>query len=194
MSQPAGTYYDAAISNKAFLTRNVLILDAGYYSVDWIFFFADEPKLRLSGTSKFATSYLLEQASARLQKAYDVKLSPARIERLICDGFDTIPVGMDDIPVDAILKKAVEEICPKAIKDVQSVCRYFDDTVEIVLLTGGSGKYYEAAVRKLYPKAEIMIPEKPVSANVRGFWVYGAECSKDKGNSVRIERGTSRDA
>ncbi len=49
-----------------------------------------------------------------------------------------------------------------------------DLTIDFLILAGGGSSMYESIAREIFPAAEVIRSEKPVTSNARGFWLYGS--------------------
>lgn len=174
--QPVGSYLDVAVCSgreEEFADSEILVIDPGFFSVDWIYLSGTEIRHEWSGSSTMATSRLLEEASDLVYRQYDFRISPEKIERLIRAGRRRVPVPKQDVMIEDLLHQASEKVGPQVMNHLQASMRTKQNDITVVVLAGGGARYYEAAVREIFSRAEVLIPDDPVSANARGFWYYG---------------------
>ena len=50
--------------------------------------------------------------------------------------------------------------------------------IDIIILTGGGGPMYEAAIRKTFPLHKVVLLDDPAHANVRGFHFMGEKLAR----------------
>jgi plasmid segregation protein ParM len=175
--QPVGAYLDAAVSSgreKEFADAEVLIIDPGFFSVDWVLVFGNDVQYEWSGSSTLATSRLLEEVGRIIYREHECRIPVEKLERAVRAGKDTIRAFKQQVPLSPILAEAAAEVAPMVLNSVKASMRSKAADISTVVLAGGGAHYYRQAIEDIFPKAEILVPENPVVANARGFWYYGA--------------------
>lgn len=174
--QPVGSYLDVAVSSgreDEFADAEILVIDPGFFSVDWVYLSGTDIRHEWSGSSTLATSRLLEEVSSSVFKEYDFRISPEKIERMIRAGKTHLPVPKHQVLVADQLKEASKKVGPMVMNHLQASMRTKQNDISIVILAGGGASYYRDAVEAIFPRAEIVVPKESVTANARGFWYYG---------------------
>jgi plasmid segregation protein ParM len=174
--QPVGSYLKIAVSGgreDEFADAEVLVVDPGFFSVDWVYLSGTEVRQEWSGSSTLATSRLLEEMSTLIYREYEFRISPEKIERMIRAGKTLLPIPRYQVPIAEPLKVASEKVCPMVMNHLQASMRTKQNDISIVILAGGGAEYYRSAVEAIFPRAEILVPKESVTANARGFWYYG---------------------
>lgn len=176
--QPAGSYLDVATSagrDNEFANSEILIIDPGFFSVDWMYMSGKHVQSKLSGTSTLATSCLLEEADALIYADYNHRVSPEKLERLLREGQSHVFVCKKQVLISEVLDRAAAKLCPQVMNHVQASMRTNKKDIDIIVLTGGGASLYRKAIEEIFPDVEIILPERSVEANARGFWYYGVE-------------------
>ena len=173
--QPVGAYLDYMIQSsreEELAEARVLTIDPGYFSVDWVQLAGFEIQPNSSGSSTNATSRVLEEAAKTIYENTGGRVAPERIERSLRDGKDTLYQLGDHLNLEPYLKQAAQRVSPTVIDGIQGSLRGSNDTVDLILLTGGGAAFYEDPIREAFPQSEVVRPRDPVASNARGFWWY----------------------
>ena len=177
--QPIGAYVDFLRAStdptlrERILAGVTLVLDAGFYSLDWAVLDAGALRRGASGTSLEAASVLLERAARIAAERAGGRAAMTNIEAAVRAGRTHIMQAGSRLPVGELIGAAAQEIAPVAFESLRQALRRESRTVDLVLVTGGAGSWYAGVVQDLFPRAEIIHQEEPVSANARGFFRYG---------------------
>ncbi|WP_394697379.1 hypothetical protein [Pseudoxanthomonas japonensis] len=170
--QAAGAYMDILARSpelKPAKGSPTLIIDVGYFSVDWVRVIDNAVLDDSSGSSLNATSVLLEKAAALIRQKYGRPISAARLETAFRGGEGTIDWGQVTLHVGEWLELASEEIAPKVFNDVVRMQRHQEDFPNLIILTGGGGSLYKKAAEQFFPHSKVALSREPVMANARGF-------------------------
>ncbi len=173
--QPFGAYLDALNLpeySEAFSASDVLVIDPGFFSVDWISVNRCKLQWGLSGSCTEATSRILEAARDLMVKEYNVKLVIERIETALRHGQDFIYLGGDRVNYRPFLKKAAESVADEAMEFIFNSMRSKANDVDFVVLAGGGASLYEEAVKQYFPRSKIVLLKDSVLANSRGYFFY----------------------
>nr|WP_312130865.1 ParM/StbA family protein [Stenotrophomonas pavanii] len=146
-----------------------LVVDVGYYSVDWVRVIDGLVKDSSSGSSTNATSILLEKASSLIAQKYRRPISAGRLEDAFRTGNHTIDWGQVTLNLLEWLDLAAAEITPKVFSGIAAMQRQEVDFPNMVILTGGGGSLYKKAAEEAFPHSKVVVSREPVMANARGF-------------------------
>jgi len=176
MPQPAGAYMDYinhAHDLDVVIQGRILIIDIGFYSVDWVTIEAGEIRMVSSGSSVNAMSMLLGAADQMLHEQLGAKPGVERLERTIRDGHDEILIAGKKVALKAVLDEASRHIAGRAMTELRQSMRADTSAIDLLLLVGGGARYYESAAREIFGYAGVQTLAEPVMANPRGFWQAG---------------------
>jgi plasmid segregation protein ParM len=179
VAQPVGAFVDLVWSapDAALLERietgTVLVLDAGYYSVDWAVIVGGELRRSASGTSLEAMSVLIDRIAALLAEQHGGRPQPQRVEAALRAGRDHVLVLGQRVALAPVLERAAPDACGLALEALRQALRREVSNVDLVLLTGGGARIYGEPARALFPGAVVHVANDPVTANARGFFRHG---------------------
>lgn len=171
--QPFGAYLDLlnTVEDAAELEESrIMVIDPGFFSVDWIAIEEGEIRKASSGTSKRAMSVLIETVNSLIQEDHGGSAGIERLEQAVRQGKTSVPVFGTPVELAPYMDKAAQRVAVEALKEMKQQLRANDRAVDVVLIVGGGAKAYEAAARDLFPKSRPVLPQEPVLANARGFW------------------------
>jgi len=172
LPQPAGAFFDfRATEPDAVAQARVLVVDAGFFSVDWVLF--DESAMRAanSGTSTAAMSMVLEAAADLIRHDHGSRIERDLLERAVRTGTPSLPLFGRPVELAPYLTEAAKQTTHVAMTAIRQTLRGERREVDLVLLTGGGAATYAGATRATYPRARVVVADEPVLANVRGFWL-----------------------
>jgi plasmid segregation protein ParM len=180
LPQPIGTFVDAVMAGdieldlqERMVLSTVLVLDVGFYSVDWTLVAQKEVRRGASGTSLEAMSVLIDAAAERIATEYGGRPQPLAIEAALREGRNEILVFGKRVALQRFVDQAASDTCPGALDAMLQSLRRETADVDFVVLTGGGGKLYAATAASMFPEAQIQTIADPVGANARGFFRYG---------------------
>lgn len=156
-------------------TRN-LIVDPGYYTVDWLTTKGLQPLPKRCGS--FAGGmHAVARAVARTV-ASEERIPPDELPALdaaLRDGYLTLFGRRTPLqPRHLEAARGVTEEAAHAIANSVGTGR----DIEAILLVGGGADLYREALARRYPKHAVHIVPEPVLANVRGFQLIGEEVAR----------------
>lgn len=176
MPQPAGAYMDL-VSNTSDLDMleqgRILVIDPGFYSVDWVTIENGEIRQASSGSSTNATSVLLDTTDQLLSDDYQARAGAERIERAVRSGQSSCYLAGEKVDLTPYITKAKEKIAPRALTEMRQSLRRDTAAVDLILMVGGGAQYYEQAAKEIFPYARVITPAQPELANARGFFQVG---------------------
>lgn len=179
VAQPIGAFVDLvwsapdAATLERIETGTVLVLDAGYYSVDWALIVTGELRRGASGTSLEAMSVLIDAAAHRIAEAHGGRPQPQAVEAALRAGRDHVLAHGQRVPLAGFLDRAAQEACGSALEALRQSLRREATNVDLVVLTGGGAALYGQPARVLFPGAVVHVAPDPVTANARGFFRHG---------------------
>jgi len=170
--QPLGAYLDMVYTlddPTALADSRVLVIDPGFFSVDWVVIEQGALHHSLSGTSQMATSMILESVQTQIRDEHGGKVSLAKLEQAVRTSKDQVMLLGEYVKLAPYLEAAANAIVPVSMDALRQSMRTGADDIDIVLIAGGGAHLYEKQVRELFPKSRLIVPDTPVLANVRGF-------------------------
>ncbi|QSA98124.1 ParM/StbA family protein [Methylococcus sp. EFPC2] len=176
--QPIGGYLDLLWSRpgeSVLEEGRVLIIDPGFFSVDWVLVEEGDIRKSSSGTSLEAMSVLLDHASRLMADEHGGTAPVERLEEALRARRDRVLLFGRPVDLQPYLEKAAERVAPVALEALRQSLRKESGSVDAVLLTGGGAALYEPVAQSLFPSNPIFVPDHPELANARGFYYFGAE-------------------
>ena len=194
VAQPVGAFVDLVWSapDAALLehieTGTVLVLDAGYYSVDWAVIVGGELRRGASGTSLEAMSVLIDRVAALLAEQHGGQPEPQRVEAALRAGRDHVLLLGQRVALAPVLERAAPDACGLAFEALRQALKHREvSNVDLVLLAGGGARIYGEPARALFPGAVVhvgarprdrqrprLLPPSPVTAGAGGSWCRSA--------------------
>lgn len=178
MPQPMGGYVFAnMIFSGAFVPLTVIMLDAGYNTLDWTL--VRNGKIEPLGSSSSRSGGVMDVCLAVqrvLETREDVTVSEDQVRWAVKNGglFHTFE-GL--VNRSALIDEVAATIAADAMAEVRRSVRQAlkkSGGVAELILTGGGSVYYRPWVKKSFPKANGRIVNDGITANVRGMWFFGA--------------------
>ncbi len=173
--QPLGAYFELAAEwdgPKELLKGNIVVIDPGYYSVDWITMNAGRLMLESSGTSLNATSRIIEGAAEILRERNGGMVDPQTIEHALRQEKSHIVAFGRMLDVRQAVQEAAVDPVREALRAVRASVRQTRAEPGIVVVAGGGTEFYKAKVSEHFPGWRVWTGRTPVMSNVRGFWLY----------------------
>lgn len=173
--QPIGGFVDFLLStNEDIEDANLLIIDPGFFSVDWVVISNNEIHNHSSGTSLNACSVMLEEVAKLISQRYETKINLESIENAIRKNKSSVLIMGQRVELSPFLKTARGKIGPAVSELVQQAVRNEGKDVDMVILVGGGANLYFDVARQAFPRQRVLVSRDSVFANSRGFWFYGA--------------------
>jgi len=177
LAQPIGTFIDVLMHAEPEVLDlisegTVLVLDVGFFSVDWALLVGGDLRRTTTGTSLEAMSVLIELAAARIARERGGQPPLAAIERALGEEHATILSRGRRVNLAPYLEEAAAERVPVALEAVRQDLRREHTEVDLILLTGGGARWFAPALDRVFPGVPLQRPEDPVSANARGYFHY----------------------
>lgn len=149
----------------------ILVLDPGFFSVDWVVFRRGDIVRDSSDSSMEAMSTLLDAINVLIGREFG---GPApdrdKIEIALRRGKPYIPLYGSRVDLQPFVDQAVMTVVPKALSNMKQQMRFLDgEAIDFVLI--GGGNYYSAAAKKIFPLSKILAAAEPVISNAFGYWL-----------------------
>jgi plasmid segregation protein ParM len=179
VAQPVGSFVDALVhAGEAVIDQisdgTVIVIDVGFFSVDWSVFVHGDLRRTATGTSLEAMSVLIEAAAEHIRTLRGGKPPAAAIERALAAGQTVIRSRGERIDLAPLLEQAARETGRVALEALRQDLRREHTNADLILLTGGGSALFEPLVRALFAGVPLHRPADPVTANARGYFYYGA--------------------
>lgn len=175
--QPVGAFlnYLDHVSDPERLQRSrVLILDPGFFSVDWVVIEGGEIRNALSGSSPFAMSAVFDDAATSITKEHGGNVDREQLEAALRGGHQDILLYGQVVKTTSFIEAAVRRYASSALVALRQSLRSERREIDAILLAGGGALAYKDAAQDAFPKAQLHIADEPVLANARGFWSFAA--------------------
>lgn len=150
-----------------------LIIDAGYFTLDWLYSIGFQPNENRSGDTQAGMSKILEAVSVKIGENFEVPNY---------DDLDTVDEGMTNGMARIYGQKhefgQYEKVWHAIAKDgITTMVNKVGDgkDVEQIILCGGGAKFYKKAVEEAFPrhKDSIIVLDDSILSNVKGFQFLG---------------------
>ncbi|MCF7996054.1 MAG: ParM/StbA family protein [Chromatiaceae bacterium] len=178
IAQPVGAFVDLLMQADAALIERigagtVLVIDVGFFSVDWSVLVNGDLRRTRSGTSLEAMSVLIDAAAARLCAGRGGKAPVAAIEQALAAQRSKILLHGDWVALEPVLQLAAREVAQRALEALRQDLRHEQTNPDLLLLTGGGAALFAPVVQRVFPRVPLHQAADPVGANARGYFHYG---------------------
>jgi len=153
---------------------SVLVVDPGFFSVDWVLLVNGEFKRASSGTSLDATSVVLDEAAAMIAQDHGGNPGRSKLENAVRAERSTVSVFGERIEIAPYLADASAKVGHIACSQIQESLRKENSSIDQIVLVGGGAPFFEASIKEAFAKTPINLAKEAVFANARGFWRGGA--------------------
>lgn len=148
-----------------------LIVDAGFYGVDWAIMDSTGIDHGFSGTSRFGMSVVCEDVTAQIE--YDAGENPGRemLERALAYGRDRLTVAGSNLKIGPYIEKAMKYTGETAVTEIRNALRLLPrDGIDFVSVVGGYADLYRRLLADSYPDLTFLEVADTVTAGVDGLW------------------------
>ncbi|MBX3630288.1 MAG: ParM/StbA family protein [Nitrosomonas sp.] len=175
LPQPIGGYLDY-ISNGKVDTEDarILVIDPGFFSVDWVVIANSVIQNQSSGTSLNASSVLLEETAKLIAGDYETSMNTESLENAVRKGKSTVMLLGKKVEIAPYLEKAGKAIGSIVAETIQKALRTESRMADIIVLVGGGAVFFQETIKNAFPRLSVTTPDEPVFSNARGFWLMGA--------------------
>lgn len=174
VAQPIGTLTDIYCSsdNSEIVEESVsLVLDPGFFSVDWVLFDHRELVAQSSSSSVNAMSVLLQACNEEIALEYGGNPGVEKIEHALQSGRNYILMFGRKIELDACLKRAADRVIPSVMAEIKQTLRFLKGrAIDCVILGGGGASIYENYAKAEFPDSLVIKPRDTVKSNAWGFY------------------------
>lgn len=153
---------------------SILVVDPGFFSVDWVLLINGEFKRASSGTSLDATSVILDEACLLIAKDHGGNPGRNKMENAVRSGRPTVSVFGARVEIAPYLSAAAASVGHIVCSQLQASMRKEESNVDAIVMVGGGASLFEPAIKNIFNKTPITVATDSVFANVRGFWRGGA--------------------
>jgi plasmid segregation protein ParM len=173
LAQPLGGFLDYAVGQGLYETladQVNLVIDPGYYTVDWLTGLGINVMPERTGSFPGGTHAVLESFARSVSEALGVTYTDLdAIDRALEKG--RLRVGKSEIDLAPHWRQAQARI----EEAVNSIANSVGDALDVnnIILVGGGSKLYEPAIRRRFPSPNLIVAPDPIFANVRGFQIAG---------------------
>lgn len=173
--QPIGGLLDYISQKDVDLEDSrVLVIDPGFFSVDWIVISRGILQQQSSGTNLNASSVVMEEAAKLITKDYGHALSPDSIEDAVRRGKSYISLAGNQVKLAEYLDQSSNKVGSVIAESIQKNLRNETQVSDLVIIVGGGATFFHDALRSAFGSIPVGIPSDPVFSNARGFWTMGA--------------------
>jgi len=175
MPQPVGGFLDyLAQENTDLSGASVLVIDPGFFSVDWVVIMDSDLHRHSSGTSLEASSVVLEEASRLIAKDHGANISTEKLENAIRGNKPEVMILGQKVEYGEYIAKASETVGHVVVEAIQKSLRKEREMADLVLLVGGGAQFFHDAVKSAFTRQTVALTKEPVFSNARGFFTMGA--------------------
>lgn len=174
--QPVGGFVDYvwSLPDAAEIEDSrVLVVDPGFFSVDWVLIGNGELRRQSCGTSLEASSVILDEAARLIAEDFGGNVGRERLEHALRNGLAHVRLFGERVEVAPFLKKAADKVGPIVTARLRESLRKENASADMALLVGGGAGFFANAVKEAFPQLKVSSPDSPVYANARGFWRMG---------------------
>jgi plasmid segregation protein ParM len=181
LAQPVGTYASVHHDRPASDGRATLVIDVGFYSVDWVVMVNMTVRSGTAKTSTLATSRILEAAAKSINEVHGLPVSVNRLEAAFRSDAPILRAGRHEIPFRRFIDQAAGEASKQVMTEILSSVRDYGDVMDSVILTGGGAHLFDVATRSTFRNSEVILSPNPVMANAEGYlWMARARAARAK--------------
>ena len=178
IAQPVGTFIDVLMHAgddivDVISDGTVLVIDVGFFSVDWALLVNGDLRRTDTGTSLEAMSVLIEAAAGLVGTDCGGKPPIAAIERALAEGRASLLYRGERVALASYLQQAARQTGQVALEALRQDLRREHTEVDLILLTGGGSALFAPLVRDLFDPVPVHVPTDAVGANARGYFYYG---------------------
>ena len=174
--QPLGGFVDylhGLADSSEVEDASVLVVDPGFFSVDWVLLVNGEFKRASSGTSLDASSVILDEAGLLIAKDHGGNPGRGKMENAVRSGRNSVSVFGTRVDITPYLTAASATVGHIVCSQLQESLRKEGADIDGIVIVGGGAPFYQAAIQATFEKTPVSIAADSVFANVRGFWRGG---------------------
>jgi len=151
--------------------NNVLVVDPGEYTLDWLVMRQGVVKEDSSGARTDSGRYrILQDVASALNNTERIDVPESRYEELDHAVNNGKPFKLAGQLHDLTkYKTVVDNTVSEQLRRMIPVLRGVEDTIDMIILVGGRSDLYIGELQKLFPNRPIYNPKNAIFSNVRGF-------------------------
>lgn len=176
--QPMGAFWDvySRMEDTSLLDSGyVVVLDPGFFSVDYAVFQRGQIVLESSNASLKSMSVFLDHVNAAIADDHGEGPGTDKIEIALQRGKTEVFLHGNLLPLTPYFERVSTTATNPALEDLRKGIRFRKGAaIDAVILAGGGAHLFEARTREMFPKSRIIKAREPVTSNAIGFWVMGA--------------------
>jgi len=174
VAQPIGTLTDIYCTSEHadVIEESVsLIIDPGFFSVDWVLFDHRELVSQSSSSSLNAMSVLLAACNEEIAKDEGGIPGVEKIEHALQSGKDFILLFGRKIQLKEYLDRAAARVIPGVFVEIKQKLRFLKGrAIDCVILGGGGASIYESYAKAEFPESLVVRPTDAICSNAFGFY------------------------
>ncbi|MHB8253876.1 MAG: PRTRC system protein D [Acidiferrobacter sp.] len=169
LAQPLGGLLDYAMGPGLYETaadQVNLIIDCGYYTVDWLTSMGLKVMPERTGSIPGGTHVILEALARSVSESLGVPYTDMEVlERALIKG--QLQVGGTKMD----LKRYWPKVQVRLDEAANAISSSVGDALDVanIILVGGGARFYEASIHQRFPAPNLIVAPDPVFANLRGF-------------------------
>jgi plasmid segregation protein ParM len=154
----------------------VLVIDAGYFSIDWAVITNGRDIRSTIGSSAWALNYACGFVREAVLRGYRIMLDDDEIERVLWSGQSIIRLQDHLVDLAPYLTSALDRVIDAALIEIRAMwCRLEEGEPELLALAGGGAKHFKDQIARAFPRVKLIVLEDPLVSNAVGLWHIGAE-------------------
>lgn len=173
LAQPIGGFMDYAFHSGRFdqiITERNLIVDPGYFTLDWVVTNGYQIVADRSGSNDGGVFSLIRVIAQKIEKYLRRQYTDYQLIERAVNG---MPFYLDGKPHDIkpFVDEAIHVVHKAVIAMKNGIGRHTD--IRNIILVGGGAEIFREAVETAFPGYEVAVAKDPVFSNVRGFHLFG---------------------
>lgn len=167
---------DGMISDEDVEFSNILVIDPGFYSMDYVMFSRGDRKREFSGSSLNATSVIIDEMVRLLESQHPEEgtQEAERIETALRRGEKTFNNGFRNVEIQQLVDNVTPRVVGSVVAELLNRTRSVGP-IHIIISAGGASGFYDAPIKDAFRQARVIQSPYPVASNSIGYWHYGAE-------------------
>lgn len=177
--QPLGALASLIDEKPELQTKNILLIDPGHHTFDWLCVIKGSIRMDLSGSHPEGVDSLINSVIKRVEKNHDgLLLSHHDIDESIRSGTFKVEVYGKDFDIKEYLDLAVSNQLESSIDALKNMLQSTHNISNILIGGGGAGLYIDV-IRKAFPNHIVDSMKDPAMANAKGYMRFGLAKAKN---------------
>lgn len=178
MPQAVGSFFSVASQPEhrmltADETMATLIVDIGFFSVDWAVMSGKSVREKSSSSSQLAMSHIMEEAAKALGERLQRTVDRDKVELAWRKGQDVMVIGGEEVAFRSVIEEVAADVAGRVAGEILTSTRNERGGIDVVVVTGGGASLYLPAMKAALPKSKVIAQKDPVLGNARGYQMYG---------------------